>query len=296
MSSGLDQGDIIILAIAKKLFKAAVSGIGTLWVEDGKILHIPTADGSQEVTIDFGDILPKYKDKPPTTDQVGGLPAGSDVNGMTIAEVQEKFLWAYRPPSVRITTEPNITLQEKGTSLSNVKITAHITNPNKEPEHAIQWVKFFVGGSLVHTATAPTADQVTYTHPAVLNSDTAFKVEITDGTNSPSASKTIKWVNRSFYGTVPEGTPVSVQMIEGLQNNVLKDVKALRYDGITAVNSLIVYAYPRAFGNVTSIVDRMNLQCLTSYTLHQIERRGETYNVYVLTDASSTKDVLQNFT
>lgn len=282
-------------------------------IVDVKIKSVTTESGETEThlisvmsdgtEIDAGE-LPSgsgeggvlFTDKPPTVSSAGGVKVGTNLNNLTCKEIWEKVFWPYTPVTISIQVSPNITLQEKGTKLSGATITAKITNQNTDPEFLTKWVKFYVNNTLVETKSEGIGNSVTFTYNNEINTDITFKVECTDGKTTPNATHKIQYVNRSFYGVVPEGTQISVDMIEGLGNNVLKNTKNLNWDGITGVNCQIVYAYPSAFGTISSVIDRMNLQCRTSYTYSQIERAGEMYNVYMLTDAASVTNVLQVFT
>ena len=76
---------------------------------------------------------------------------------------------------------------------------------------------------------------------------------------SASKSITVKFVGKSYYGTVSAdvGEPTEA-IIKALQNNVLKDTKNLTYSGITMDYGKVVYAYPASFNALTYIKDEKN--------------------------------------
>lgn len=235
-----------------------------------------------------------YEGLPPTRQHFDGLPAGSNINGQTVKEVVKKILYPYAPPKITMSTIPNVSIQEKGTAINEITITANITKQS----YPIMRVRFFIGTKMVHELTTGVADGGTFTFKSTerISADTVIKVEAYDDNETAAAQKSIVYVNRAYYGVVPAGTVLDVPTIKGLANNELKTSKALRWQKITGVNCHIVYAYPASQGDISSIIDGMNLQCITSYTKTREMINGEIYNVYKLTDPASITDVLQNFT
>lgn len=234
-----------------------------------------------------------YVDLPPTVEHFDGLPKGSNINGLTVKQVVKKILYPYAPPTITISVQPNVAIQEKGTKIDKPIISTHVTRADKP----ITAVRFYLNGNLIHEITTGVEDggDFSFTYNGSINSDSTFKVECDDGVQKPSASKTINYVNRAYYGLVPEGTDVDVVIVRNLEHSTLKLSKGLRWENIRVTGGIkhMVYAYPANQGALTSIVDQTNFQYIQSYTRTSLQINGEPYYVYKLTDASGPQGLLQ---
>lgn len=165
-------------------------------------------------------------------------------------------------------------------------------------------VEFYLNNVLKHTQTISTNG--TYTYDMIwdipTNTDFTLKAIVYDSKSgtpmSASKSITVKFVGKSYYGTINAdvGEPTEA-IIKALQNNVLKDTKNLTYNGITMDYGKVVYAYPASFGNLSSIKDiPNNLQYWpNSFTKITVNVDQIPYNVYYQNDPSASNDVSLTF-
>ena len=224
---------------------------------------------------------------------VGGLNSGSSVKNKTTKEVLESILFPYQKPTVSFSISPNTTVYESGTAVSSIKFTISATKKSD----IIQSIKVYDGSTLLTTITSSVASggTFTYTYSCNITTNTTLKVEVSDGTSTVSATKSITFANKSYYGFVANGTTVNETVIKALQNNVLKTSKALNYTGINCTDSKIVYAYPQNQGLLSSILDGSGFDYIDSYDCTNITVDGVNYNVYVMIDPTTLDGFTQKF-
>ena len=224
---------------------------------------------------------------------VGGLNSGSSVKNKTTKEVLESILFPYQKPTVSFSISPNTTIYENGTAISSIKFTINATKKSD----IIQFIKVYDGSTLLTTITSGVANggTFTYTYSCNITNNTTLKVEVSDSTSTVSATKSITFTNKSYYGFVANGTTVNETVIKALQNNVLKTSKALTYTGINCTDSKIVYAYPQNQGLLSSILDGSGFDYIGSYDCTNITIDGVNYNVYVMIDSTTLDGFMQKF-
>lgn len=224
---------------------------------------------------------------------VGGLSAGSSVKGKSTKDVLEEILFPYQKPTVSFSITPNTTTYAVGDTISSIKFTINTGKKSKD----IQSIKVYDGSTLLTTITDSVANGGTFTYNYACNitASTTLKVEVADDTSTVSATKSITFAYKSYYGFVADGTTVDETAVKGLQKNVLKTSKALTYSGITCTNSKIVYAYPQSQGLLGSILDGNGFDYLGSYNYSVISVDGVNYYVYVMIDPTTLDDFIQKF-
>lgn len=224
---------------------------------------------------------------------VGGLNSGSSVKNKTTKEVLESILFPYQKPTVSFSITPSTTVYESGNTVSSIKFTISATKKSD----SIQSIKVYDGSTLLTTITSGVASggTFTYTYSCNITRNTTLKVEVSDGTSTVSATKSITFANKSYYGFVADGTTVNETVIKALQNNVLKTSKSLNYTGINCTDSKIVYAYPQSQGLLSSILDGSGFDYIDSYNCTNVTVDGVNYNVYVMIDPTTLDGFTQKF-
>lgn len=240
-----------------------------------------------------GGTSEKFTRKDLTSVSVGGLSAGSSIYDKTTNEVVEAMLYPYQKPVVSFSISPNTTVYENGNIISSINFTISATKKSKD----IKSIEIYDGSTLVTTITNNVANggTFTYTYACNISANTTLKVNVSDETNTVSASKNISFVNKSYYGYIDDGISVDETVIKALQNSAVKTIKALNYGGISCVNSKIVYAYPQAFGLLSNITDDNGFGYTDSYTCDVIAIDSVNYYVYTMIDATSVDGFRQKF-
>lgn len=109
---------------------------------------------------------------------------------------------------------------------------------------------------------------------------------------STTASKTVKAVHMSYFGTVAADFVLTDENKNTL-SSTLNETKAYTKTNISITNQKICFAYPAYFGELTSIVDGNGYEVLNSYELSTVTLNGISYNCYLLRTEVSQTDVTQ---
>lgn len=124
------------------------------------------------------------------------------------------------------------------------------------------------------------------------NTTFTLKAKSTGGIEKTSTA-TIKFVSPSYYGVVDTLTPTA-EVIKALTKKI-KDGKAFTYDNISLSDSRTCYAYPKAFGEISSVKDGNGFDIKSSFTKSEIQIDEVDYLVYILTDTVTIENVKQIF-
>lgn len=235
------------------------------------------------------------------TQEIGSVTKGKKYEaGTKLEAIIRDILIKEVAPSVVLTFNPNQLLYDAAADeLSEVIMVATVTNGTYEPK-TLEW---YVDGVKVHEQTIGIGRSVvntfnyTYTPASSIKTDTVFKAVVTDGRLTGQSSKTIKFVGKSYYGTVADNvSDPDEAIIKALDNDVLKDVKKLVYSGVTMDYGKVVYAYPADFGALTSIMDKKNnINYTATYTKTTATVDGIEYFVYTKNNPSKAVDVELTF-
>jgi DNA repair exonuclease SbcCD ATPase subunit len=125
--------------------------------------------------------------------------------------------------------------------------------------------------------------------------NTTFRVEATKDGVTKTGSVSAVFVNPSYFGVVESNFTPTPEGIQGLSSGeIIKDSKTYNTSTFNQNAQKNCYAYPKAFGALTSITDGKN-EFINSYTLSELEVNGEMYYVYVLSEASTVSNYSLQF-
>ena len=200
-------------------------------------------------------------------------------------------------PSLTLAIVPSTTLYDVvDTVISAITMKATCTKNT----YNLSKVEFYLDNVLKYTQNISASGTYQYdmTWAIPTNTDFTLKAVVYDSKSgtpmSTNKSITVKFVGKSYYGTVSAdvGEPTEA-IIKSLQNNVLKDTKNLTYSGITMDYGKVVYAYPSSFGNLSSIKDiPNNIQYWpNSFTKIVVNVDSIPYNVYYQNEASASEGI-----
>lgn len=232
---------------------------------------------------------------------------GQATNGKTypkntpIETVLRDMLIKEIAPSLTLSIVPSTTLYDVvETVISAITMKAQVSKNT----YNLSKIDFYVDGVKKHTenisANGTYSYNVTFSPPT--NSNFTLKATVYDSKSgtpmSTSKSITVKFVGKSYYGTVNAdvGEPTEA-VIKALQNNILKDTKNLTFNNINMEYGKVVYAYPASFGDLQSIKDiPNNIQYFpNSFTRTSVTVDGIVYYVYCQNDASASEGIQLTF-
>lgn len=101
------------------------------------------------------------------------------------------------------------------------------------------------------------------------------------------------FVNPRYFGAVDINFSPTEENIKTLTKSVA-NTKSLTQT-VALTNQKLCYAYPKAFGALTSIKDANNFDYIGSYERSEINVWGEPYYIYILKDATTIDDFKQIF-
>lgn len=125
--------------------------------------------------------------------------------------------------------------------------------------------------------------------------NTTFRVEATKDGVTKTGSVSAVFVNPSYFGVVESNFTPTPEGIQGLSSGeIIKNIKTYNTSAFNQNAQKNCYAYPKAFGALTSITDGKN-EFINSYTRSELEVNGEMYYVYVLSEASTVSNYSLQF-
>nr|UVM89039.1 MAG: protein of unknown function DUF1983 [Bacteriophage sp.] len=125
--------------------------------------------------------------------------------------------------------------------------------------------------------------------------NTTFRVEATKDGATKTGSVSAVFVNPSYFGVVESNFTPTPEGIQGLSSGeIIKNSKTYNTSTFNQNAQKNCYAYPKAFGALTSITDGKN-EFINSYTRSELEVNGEMYYVYVLSEASTVSNYSLQF-
>ena len=125
--------------------------------------------------------------------------------------------------------------------------------------------------------------------------NTTFRVEATKEGVTKTGSVSAVFVNPSYFGVVDSNFTPTPEGIQGLSSGeIIKNSKTYNTSVFNQNAQKNCYAYPKAFGALTSITDGKN-EFINSYTRSELEVNGEMLYVYVLSEASTVSNYSLQF-
>ena len=126
--------------------------------------------------------------------------------------------------------------------------------------------------------------------------DIVYNVSCTKDNMKFNGVASATFVNPSYFGVVINDFIITESNIKALSSGeIIKNTKSYNTPSFTQNSQKNCYAYPKAFGMLTSIRDLNNQDLNNSYSYTEIEVNGEPYYVYLLDTPSSVINYKINF-
>ena len=238
--------------------------------------------------------LTTYSNDMPTVNALGGVAAGTIFEDMPITDVLTKILYPYIAPVIATATStPNGGTFEKGDTQTVTQINTTVTKKSA----AIAKVEVLSGSTVIATKTdVPNGGAISFTGLSeTITTNKSFTVRVTDAEGGIVTKNTgsFNFVYPYYYGAIGVDTAISETVIKGFTPKVVS--KGTKTWAITLNNQKAVFAYPKAYGTLKSIVDANNFTVTNAFTLSELVITGrdgsaQTYYVYVANGASSVSD------
>ena len=205
----------------------------------------------------------------------GGLASGVDLSGKTVKEVLKAMTVTYVLPSCTVTFSNTNSLIKKGTSI-NITITSKnfVKGTND-----ISKIEFYKGTNLENTQTYTTNSNYTYTINDI-NTDTTLKVRVydTEGKYKEVSTKSYKFVYPSYVGVSTTDVLTETEITALTKKLEAKGTKTVNY---TTSQSYMVFAYPKSYGAINSIIDQNGFNVTDSFIQNTLTINSVEYYVYI---------------
>ena len=222
-----------------------------------------------------------------TVNALGGIGANTDLNGMTTHAILNKLLYPYVAQVVDTPSRtPNSTTLEKGNDQTITAVSVKVTKKS-EP---ITSVALYNGNELLEEKTEGVANGGTFTFSglsvSVPSTSVVLTVKVTDSTGNVVSKQTAGWtfVYPYYIGVCAEDATINADLVTGLTKKI--EAKGNKSNSFTCDYQRMVFAYPKAHGELKSILDPNNFEILGSFTKHELNIVGldgssQAYYVYV---------------
>lgn len=218
--------------------------------------------------------------------------------GTEFESIIRDILTKEEAPGLSLSITPNKVLYDKVTeTVSSLTMTSVCT----EKTYPLSKVEFYLDSTLKDTqdisSTGTYTSALTFT---ATNNDFTVKAKVYDTREetpmTTEKSIIIKFVGKTYYGTVDSTVVNPTETDIKALSNTLKDTKGYVYDNITMEYGKIVYAYPKSFGALSSIKDvPNNINYTESFTQTEVSVDGIDYYVYTQTDPSAAEGIQLTF-
>ena len=234
-----------------------------------------------------------YTNDMATVNALGGIAAGTTFNNMPVNEVLTKLLYPYVAPTVSASSSPGVF--EKGHNQKVTKLTANVTKKSER----ITKVEFFDGGASLGVKEGTEVQNggaIAITTDITVSANKNFQVKVTDAANKTYSANTgsFNFVYPYYMGVCAENAEINADLVKGLTKKV--EAKGNKSNSFTCDYQRMVFAYPKSYGKLKSIIDPNNFDVTGTFGVQEVSITGldgtaQTYYVYV--NSAST---VSNFT
>ncbi len=251
--------------------------------------------GDGDIDVDLSDYAKKddliFKADMNTVSSLGGIPANTDLNNLSIQEILTKLLYPYVQPTVSasITYSPGGNIYEFG---QTVNVTAMNINVTKKSENITQ-INYYVNGTLNTSLTTNVANggsfPLTFTNAFTIRNSIAnsyFQARVTDASGRTVNANTValNFYYPYYYGVIDENATITQDLIKGLTKQVV--ARGSKTYTFSPNNQRMLIAYPKSHGTLKSILDPNGFEQLATFTQTELiivglDGTNQSYYVYV---------------
>lgn len=217
---------------------------------------------------------------------IGGIAKGKKYENANVVDIINDLLHPYvAPTNIRLTLSGvNGGVFEMGSTQSVTGATVAWTAGSQKVTKA----EVLTGGSPVASANVDSdtgSQAVALTQEVAAN--TTFTARVTDATQTTNGgSVSFTFVYPMYQGVVASGAPVDAAAIGGL-TKIIKTESTQTISYTTAGNQQVVFAYPKSYGDLKSVLDPNNFECIDTFAKSEVQVTGldstpQAYNVYVV--------------
>ena len=225
---------------------------------------------------------------------LGGISAGTDLNGLSVKDILNKLLYPHVKPTVSVSTIPEGGIYEHGDykTITNIKVV--ITKKTDQ----IKLLRILDGNEVIFSKDTSIESGGTFNVSCniTVTDSRRFTAEVTDMSDLIVTANTsvFNYIYPYYYGIANESTLLNGEFLKTLVKRVeVKGEKTLSY---TTNNQRMVFAYPIAYGKLSKILDMNGFDVTNTFTVTTttlVALDGTTQSYYVYANNPST---VENFT
>lgn len=200
---------------------------------------------------------------------LGGISAGTDLNGLSVKEVLNKLLYPYIEPTVSVTITPNGGIYEQGNYQTVTDIEVVITKKTKK----ITLLRVLDGDEVIYSTQSSIENGGTFNIPLYIpvKKDGSFTIEVLDEMNTIVRVNTnaFNYIYPYYYGVAKENTSLNGDFIKALAKKV--EAKGEKTLSFTTYDQRMVFAYPTSYGELSKILDANNFDVTNTFTVTTVD-------------------------
>lgn len=220
---------------------------------------------------------------------------GKEVNVTSTTEaLNTLFDIQAQSPLVSMVTSPANALREFGDTVASVTLSAYTTKRT----NPISSVIFKRNGTTINVVATPLADGGTevFTDDTEVSGNTTFSVDVSDGSLSVSASRAFTFVYPFYWGVGAQNLTAS--QVQSLTKAV--QTKGTKTVSTSPDSEVYYFAYPAAYGSLSSILDPNGFETIDGYTKRtevftMLDGSAQSYFVYEFNSLTSQTDFTNVF-
>ena len=237
-----------------------------------------------------GDSDEPWNEGRETIIEVGGIPTGTNLDGKTMREIISMMLYPEIAPklSINLDTSPTGSIFEIGTTVTLNVITASVTKTSND----IKSVTLYKSNTAIESVTGiqNTNDNMTFSwdiNEDIISSMAAghYKVIVEDikGKTVSADSKAINFYDPIYYGVVNSNIEIEniTESIVLAFNGKIIEGKSNKVVSFTTNAERMVFAYPKEYGPLSSIVDPSGFEIISSFDVATLTIKNVEYYIYM---------------
>ena len=221
-----------------------------------------------------------------TVSPVGGIAAGTNLNGLTVKEILNKLLYPYLAPTIGITGTPNGGTFEKGDNQTITSVKVVVTKKSEK----ITKIEILQGSNVLASkedssiGNGGTFDFTVSVPVKSTNVQLTGKVTDAQGTVRTATTGKFDFVYPYYVGVCGENDTIDEALIKGLEKRI--EAKGTKNISYTTEQQRMIIAYPKSHGIIRKILDVNSFDVTDTFTRTEIKITGldgtsQSYYVYV---------------
>lgn len=226
---------------------------------------------------------------------IGGIKEGTNLDGLSIQDVLMKLLYPYTKPIINgsVAYTPSGSVFEVGSSVNISNISVNIIKQS-EP---ITKIELYRGDTLIGLLKHNIADGGVFNFnlnpPYNINTSinlSYFHTVVYDsmGSTTVNLAPSLTFVSPYYYG-VSDGNTSITSLSKLIQTKGTKSIK------FSPNNQSVIFAYPREYGKLKSILDSNGFEILNSFSISELYIKGLDNNTRLYYIYTSEPFVGDNF-